>query len=421
MKSSPASPRILVLTSTFPRWHGDTEPPFVFELCRRLRNHFDIHVLAPHAEGVRSETNFDGLRVTRYRYFFSRFETLTYSGGILANLKKKHYRYALIPLFLLFQVLAIRKLLWQYPFDLVHAHWLIPQGVCAVLARRMLGKTGPPLLCTSHGGDLYGLNGKPLLWLKRSVVESSHTVTVVSRTMRTELGSLGTNLNKVHVIPMGVDLQKRFVPPRNRNSAKSLLFVGRAVEKKGLRFLVEAMPEILARHPDAKLRVAGDGQELKNVKSLADNLGVAGKIEFLGAVGNEFLPELYQTSDVVVFPSIIAEGGDREGFGLVLVEALGCECAVVSTDLPATRDIIKDGETGLVVAQKDARQLSNRVNQLFSDPGLRARLGANGRRHVLRLFDWSIISNQYETLIQSVLNDDRARHPFLYNRNKRQQ
>ena len=417
----PAPPRILVLTSTFPRWHGDTEPPFVFELCRRLTDCFDIHIVAPHANGALREADVDGMRVTRYRYFLSQWETLAYRGGILANLKQNRFRYGLIPFFLLFQVLAIRKLLWQYSFDLIHAHWLIPQGVCAVLARRMLGINGPSILCTSHGGDLYGLNGRPFTWLKRRTVKSSSAVTVVSQAMRMELSSLGGAMEKVHVVPMGVDLQNRFVPPRSRNSTKSLLFIGRVVEKKGLRYVIEAMPEILAQHPGATLRVAGDGQELGHAKNLADNLGVGGSIEFLGAVGNAFLPGLCKASAVVVFPSIIAEGGDREGFGLVLVEALGCECAVVSTDLPATRDIIKDGETGLVVAQKDARQLADRVNQLFSDPGLRARLGANGRRHVLQRFDWSIISNQYKTLIQSVLNDDQARHPFLYNRNKRQQ
>ena len=402
MSKSPASLRILVLTSTFPRWRGDTEPPFVLELSRRLAKHFKIHILAPHAAGADSETNFDGMRVTRYRYSFARLENLAYRGGILENLKQNRCRYGLIPFFLLFQTLAIQKLLRRFPFDLIHAHWIIPQGACAVLTSH-LHRTGPPLLCTSHGGDLYGLISKPMVWLKRFVLDRAEAVTTVSRRMRDDIGSLGIDPGKIHVIPMGVDLQTRFVPSVRQKKNKSLLFVGRVVEKKGLRFLIEALPNILEKHPEAQLRVAGNGQELNAMKKLANDLGVAGHVQFLGAVANEALPGLYQTSDVVVFPSIVATGGDREGFGLVLVEALGCECAVVATNLPATRDIIQNGTTALVVRQKDSQQIAAKVVQLLNDAKLRNSLGARGRQHVLQRFDWTSISAQYMDLIRSVI------------------
>ena len=407
MRKSPALPRILVLTSTFPRWRGDTEPPFVLELCRRLTEHFHIHILAPHAAGAQPETPFDGMRVTRYRYFFPRWEKLAYRGGILENLKQNRSRYALIPFFLLFQSLAIQKLLRRFPFDIIHAHWIIPQGACAVLTSH-LHRAGPPLLCTSHGGDLYGLNSKPIVWLKRRVLDKAEAVTTVSRKMRDDVGSLRIDPGKIHVIPMGVDVQTRFIPSVRKKTTKSLLFVGRVVEKKGLRYLIAALPKIIEKHPDAKLRVAGDGQELNAMKKLASDLGVTGHVHFLGAVTNEALPGLYQTSDVVVFPSIVATGGDREGFGLVLVEALGCECAVVATDLPATRDIIQDGETAFIVRQKDARQIADKVVQLLNDPELRNSLGAMGRQHVAQRFDWTAIAAQYRDLIHSVIRNYSA-------------
>jgi glycosyltransferase involved in cell wall biosynthesis len=370
-----------------------------------LTKYFKIHILAPHVAGAQFETLFDGMRVTRYRYFIPRWEKLAYRGGILENLKQNQCRYALIPFFLLFQTLAIQKLLRRFPFDLIHAHWIIPQGVCAVFTRH-LHRAGSPLLCTSHGGDLYGLNSKTMVWLKRRVLEKAEAVTTVSRKMRHDVGSLGIDLGKIHVIPMGVDLQTRFVPSLRKKTTKSLLFVGRVVEKKGLRFLIAALPEILEKHPDAQLRVAGDGQELSTMKKLASDIGVAGQVHFIGAVTNEALPGLYQTSDVVVFPSVVATGGDREGFGLVLVEALGCECAVVATDLPASRDIIQDGATALVVQQKDARQIADKVVQLLNDPELRNSLGVRGRQHVLKRFDWTAISAQYTDLIHSVIRNN---------------
>jgi len=374
------------------------------ELFRRLSEHFKIHILAPHAAGTDSETTFDGMRVTRYHYFLPRWESLAYQGGILANLKKNRCRYALVPFFLLFQTLATRKLLRRFHFDLIHAHWIIPQGACAVLAN-LIHSTILPILCTSHGGDLYGLSSSAMMWLKRRILENTDVVTAVSRAMRDDLNSLGVGLEKVHVLPMGVDLKKRFVPPCKRNETKALLFVGRVVEKKGLRFLVEAMPEILAKHPDAILRVAGDGQELSDLKNLASQIGVADRIQYLGAVPNENLAVLYQTSDVVVFPSVVADGGDREGFGLVLVEALGCECAVVATDLPAMQDIVEDERTALIVPQRSAQHIANAVVRLFDDSELRYCLGKTGRRAVEKRFDWDKVTKEYAKIYTKILED----------------
>lgn len=401
------SKRILVTTSTFPRWENDVEPSFVFELCRRLNKNFRIHVLAPHAPGARLEEQFDTIRVTRYRYFFPAWERLAYQGGILANLKQQPLRLGMVPFFGLFQVRAILKLLRRYRFDLIHAHWLVPQGLCATIARRLVNPA-PPLLCTSHGGDLYGLKGKLATWIKRCVLNDASAVTTVSQAMRETIRPIGIDMDKVQVIPMGVDLQNLFIPHENRKVSKSILFVGRVVEKKGLRFLIEAMPEILEKHPDAELRVAGDGQELNVIKKLATKLGVASRIHFLGALTNETLPQLYQAADVVVFPSIVAADGDREGFGLVLVEALGCGCAVVATDLPAASEIIRDGETALIVRQKDPRQLADRIVQLLNDQTLRQALGVKGRQHVLHRFDWTAITARYVELISSIVHKDKV-------------
>ncbi len=77
----------------------DVEPPFVYELCRRLTDEFHVHVLAPHASGAETEEQLAGIQVTRYRYFFSRWESLAYNGGILANLKQNPLRFGLIPFF----------------------------------------------------------------------------------------------------------------------------------------------------------------------------------------------------------------------------------------------------------------------------------------------------------------------------------
>jgi glycosyltransferase involved in cell wall biosynthesis len=132
-------------------------------------------------------------------------------------------------------------------------------------------------------------------------------------------------------------------------------------------------------------------------------LGLEDSDRFLGAVKHDSLPKLYGESDVVVFPSVVSKDGDREGFGLVLVEALGCECAAVVTDLPAMQDIIIDGKTGLVVPQKNIQQLAEKVIGLLDDPEMGRLVGKEGRRFVLERYDWDIIARQYAVLIESII------------------
>lgn len=132
--------------------------------------------------------------------------------------------------------------------------------------------------------------------------------------------------------------------------------------------------------------------------------GLKTRWRFGGAVNNAELPEIYHRADVVVFPSIVASSGDREGFGLVLVEALGCECATIVTDLPAMRDVIQHEASALVVPQMDPGLLAEKINLLLDDDNLRRTLGKQGRQYVLDRFDWQIIAERYKELIHAVMN-----------------
>src|SRR3989339_912533 len=118
---------ILILTSTFPRWEGDTDPPFVYELCKRLRINYLVHVLCPHAQGTKLKEVFNGIAVERFRYFFKRSQTLAYEGGILNRLKSNSWRYAIVPFFIIGELVATVRLLSNMKIDLINAHWLIPQ------------------------------------------------------------------------------------------------------------------------------------------------------------------------------------------------------------------------------------------------------------------------------------------------------
>ncbi|MGZ5800836.1 MAG: glycosyltransferase family 4 protein, partial [Burkholderiaceae bacterium] len=210
----------------------------------------------------------------------------------------------------------------------------------------------------------------------------------------------------IEVISMGVDLLQRFTPSTtSSNDEFSLLYAGRLVEKKGVQYLISAMPKILQQYPYAKLLVAGDGPDRANLEQLAIAEGVAKQITFIGSIDNAVLRDLYRQSSVFIAPSIVAQGGDQEGLGLVLVEALGCGCAVVATDLPAIRDVIVNGVTGLITRQKDSDDLACKVNLLLGDPALKASLAQAGRAYVLERFDWDLITTRYSDLFYSLTMD----------------
>lgn len=393
--------RIVVVASTFPRWEGDHEPPFVYELSKRLQEEFEILVLAPHASGAKRQDEMAGLKIYRFQYFFNRLQTLAYNGGILANLKKNKLNYLLIPFFVLFEFISLARLLRQVPVDVIHAHWLIPQGLIAIAACAV-SPGNPSILCTSHGGDLFALRGSLLTWIKRQIIRRVDKMTVVSHAMA-QYASEIAGRNDLEVISMGVDLQHRFtpspIPSRNQNQ---ILFVGRLVEKKGVEYLISAIELVQKKRPGVTLQIAGDGPEKARLQRLAADLGIEKYIEFLGTVNNSDLKEMYRRAAIFVCPSITAQNGDQEGLGLVLVEALGCECPVIASDLPAIRDVVIDGVTGLICKEKNSKDIASKILQLLDNPEYGKVMAQAARQHVLKNFDWTNVCQRYHKLIDEM-------------------
>ncbi|MHB8256100.1 MAG: glycosyltransferase family 4 protein [Acidiferrobacterales bacterium] len=388
--------RLLVLTSTFPRWAGDNQPPFVFELCRRLADHYEIFILAPHTGGAQEREALNGLRVERFRYCFVRAEVLAYGGGILTNLKRNPFAYALVPLFLLAQLISAVRIVRRENIDLMHAHWLIPQGVIGGLIRTFL-RPSPVLLCTSHGSDIHGLAGATFSALKRWVMKKADAMTVVSTALLDAASASGGDTSKIHVIPMGIDAAALFTPdPAVQRDSGTLLFVGRLVASKGVAVLIRALTAVAQRYPGVKLQIVGSGPEEHRLKELARRCGVLDNVQFLGAMTNVRLPQLYRKATLFISPSL------SEGFGLTLAEALACECPVIATDIPGIRNLVIDGITGTTVPENDPEKLAEKILALLGDPNLRRQLAERGRDHVRSTCDWTATVARYRELIDSL-------------------
>lgn len=397
----PNRPRLLVLASTYPRWRGDPEPAFVHELASRLSLEFDTTVLCPHAPGAKVEEDLDGVRVRRYRYALERFETLVNDGGIVTNLRRRRWKWLLLPGFLLAQAWATWRLVVRFRPDVVHAHWLVPQGLVMALLG-VFDRRIPPFVMTSHGADLFALRSPPMRWLKRFVVKRAAAVTVVSTAMKAPVLQLGADPGKVSVEPMGVDLSGRFRPdPDAVPEPGRLLFVGRLVEKKGLRHMLAALAVIRARYPDTRLAIVGFGPEEPALRRQVEVLGLATQVDFLGAVPQDRLPSLYQWASVFVAPFVEAAGGDQEGLGLVVVEAAGCGCPVVAGDVPAVHDVVTSPDIGVVVPAHRHEDLAAAV--IATLEAGRARDDDRRRAQAVAHFDWDARARSYGAILRATM------------------
>lgn len=330
----------------------------------------------------------DGVEVRRFRYAPSAWERLAYQGGLLANLRRWPWLHALLPIFLLAQFLAIRRALRDLNCDAVQAHWIVPQGL--VLAAALgFSASRPHWICTVHGSDVSALRGPLWSRVRRSIMGRCSHVVAVGEDLRRALIAEGAPPGKVSVIPMGSDLQGLFVPDGSERAIAELLFVGRLVASKGLDILLRALPEIRAVHPAVRLTVVGDGPERARFETVVSQSEFASAVAFVGAVDHAALAGHFQRATLLVVPS------RAEGFGLVAVEALGCACPVVASDLPALRNILADGRGGRLFRSGDPDDLRDQVCALLADVELRCTLTKTGRASVLARFDWRAIGQRY--------------------------
>lgn len=387
-------PCLLVLASTYPRWAGDTEPGFVHELSRRLVDRFRVIVLCPHAAGARYRELLDGVEVIRYRYAPQSFETLVNDGGIVNNLKRAPWKWLLVPGFVLMQAWQAWRLVRGQEVNVVHAHWLIPQGVVASLLHILPGGK-VPFVVTAHGSDVNVIRGGFLTPLKRWVLRSADIVTTVGESLRSALAGIGRPDMDIRVQPMGVDLITTFVPNEVPPEGQEILFVGRLVPGKRADRLIRAMPRVLERLPGARLSVVGHGPELPTLKALAARLEVAGKVSFVGPVAHSQLPDYYRRAGVFV-----ASFDENEGFGLVLVEAIGCACPVVASDVSAARAILGPWSSDSVVDCEDPSALADRIVAVLEEPVAARSYASQLRARAVANFDWHAVANGYANVLR---------------------
>ncbi len=388
--------RILTFSSMFPSAALPRNGLFVEQRLRRLLETGEIEatVVSPvpwfplraaafgryaRFADVAAEENRDGLRVLHPRYPVIPKVGMTLAPALMAA--------ALRP--------VLRRLLDEGPaFDLLDAHYFYPDGVAAVRLGRSLGL---PVVVTARGSDV---NLIPRHRLPRRMIVTAArraaAVVTVSEALRRALLDLGVPAEQVTVLRNGVDLAR--FRPVDRGEARRrldlpgdgplLLSVGNLIEGKGHHIAVDA----LARLPEARLVIVGEGALSRSLAERARGLGLGDRVRLAGGVPQQRLPDYYAAADLLVLASA------QEGMPNVVLESLACGTPVVATAVGGIPEVLDAPAAGRLVGQRTPGALAAAVQALLADPPGRGAV----RRHAER-FGWDTTTEGQLRLFRRVL------------------
>jgi colanic acid/amylovoran biosynthesis glycosyltransferase len=216
-------------------------------------------------------------------------------------------------------------------------------------------------------------------------LESARFVVCISDFARSQLMALCNpeRWERLRVIHCGIPVADftRASPPDQLGAEPEILYIGRLVPEKGQTVLLEAVAALAGRGRTVRVTLAGEGTLRPQLERLAERLEIAPRVEFLGAVGQDRLRELYERASVFCLPSF------GEGVPIVLMEAMAMEVPALSTRIAGIPELIESGRDGILVPPGRADELAAALESLLADPALRRELGAQGRAKVLREFD----------------------------------
>jgi len=283
--------------------------------------------------------------------------------------------------------------------ELLHAHF----GTNGVYAAAFARRHRLPLVVTFHGHDVPALVGRARFTARYAryaalagpMLRQAALLLPASRDLADRLiRDVGADARKVEVLPLGVDAarfdamaQRDRAPMVLRDSAPTVLMVGRLVEKKGHLYGLRAFAAAHARVPDARLVLIGDGPLRRDVLWEIDRLGIGAAVHLTGPLSAPAVASWMLRAHVLCCPSVTAQNGDVESGVIVVKEAAAAALPTVGTRHGGIPELIVDGETGVLVDERDVARTADALVRLLSDSGLREQMGRAARDDARRRFD----------------------------------
>jgi glycosyltransferase involved in cell wall biosynthesis len=283
----------------------------------------------------------------------------------------------------------------------IHAHWGTTTSTIAYIISRL---TGIPWSMTCHRGDIQVNN---LLGLK---CRSASFVRAIDEQGKGEILRLAEGMadGKVSVMHMGVTVPQINEPAFEKRPPFAFICPANFVPKKGHRYLIEACRMLSDKGADFKCVLAGDGPLESEIKKMAQDLGLNGKVEFAGRVANAVLLKMYGEGSLhaLVLPSILTEDGQREGIPVALMEAMAHHVPVISTDTGGIPELIGDG-SGVMIREKDPKAIAEAILRLMGDASFYREVARAGRKKVERDFNEQRIAREMLKLFKVRAKKDR--------------
>lgn len=396
---------ILTLTHNYPRFPGDFSGSFIAALCRALAEQGDrVLVLTPDDAAIQHSSftiHHSSLFVRPYRYLWPRraqrfgYMRSTESDlGLTASAKLQS------PLVFCFGLLATWRAVRQFHPDVIHAHWVLPNGVIGAVVSRW---TGVPLVISLPGSDVFLAAANPVFGrLARLAFHQASLLTTNSDDLRQVAIEIGADPARFDLIIYGVDADAIRPSPAGVNPLRArlglppdapvLLAVGRLVPKKGFHVLLATMAILRQRHPAARLVIVGNGDERARLLALAERLSITDVTHFVGNVPYNELPVYYNLADLFVMPSVRQP---VDGLNVAVVEAMACGKAIVATTLAGNPLVVRDGDNGRLVPPDDPAALASALSGLLSDSEARAHMGRRSRERAETEFSWPRLAGRY--------------------------
>lgn len=260
---------------------------------------------------------------------------------------------------------------------LIHAQHADYLADAAMAAAACLGL---PFSFTGHANDLYTHPGR----LQEKIRAARFVSTCTgfnARHLERLCAESSLDPGKIHRVYHGVDLA-RFVPPASPAPADRLITVTRLKEKKGFPWLLDALALLKRRGTRFTLEIFGEGDQRDAIGRRVAQLGLDGEVRLRGAIEHGRIPAALAASGIFVLPCVVLANEDRDGIPNTIIEALASGVPVVSTAISGIPEAVRDGESGLLVPERDAAALAGALERMMSDETLRARCAREGRRIV---------------------------------------
>jgi glycosyltransferase involved in cell wall biosynthesis len=415
--------KLCIITHSYPRFKGDWRSNFIESLAHAYaRNGADVTVFVPYAiQFNRAKKDDEGVKIVNYKYApFRSLHTIGYGHSMKSDLIIDLQDMLLTPFLLLAGIIRFTLLLRKEKFDLIQAHWAVPNTLIAI-AGRFFARSKAKIFTSFPGSDVTVITS--LGWIGKllaKIIARSDYLSCNSSDLKEDLVRAGLDTRKIDYVIYGVDDNKISFSEQGRSDLRRewgvsdndivLLLIGRFVPKKGFSTAFQSLKYIVERKKNIRLIVVGDGPLSGEYHAILEKDRVQSYVRFIGEIPPQELRKYYSACDIFLMPS---RRLPSDGLNVVVPEAMACGRAVVASDVGGNDLVIFHDSNGYLHRENEPRQLADLVLQLANDPAQRRAMGEKSLSLIRERFNWNAIARYYLVRYQKIISGDTWRQSSI--------